>query len=140
MRAGGKQAAVWMILVLLGAASAWTGEGALPGANPISAAEAWRRLQSGERIVLVDVRDTLEREVDGNIPGDVSIPLSPKDRFADTIQRAIPDHNMPVFLYCKGGIPTGLSAQAASIMAGVGYRNQVYITGGYDHWPYDRSK
>lgn len=106
----------------------------------ISAAEAWRRLTGGERIAIVDVRDELERDIDGHIPNDASVPLAPKERFAGSVQQAVPDKSMTVFCYCKRGIVGGLSNQAAEIMAGVGYRSVYYISGGYDGWPHQKVK
>ncbi len=104
----------------------------------ITADEAERRLRSGERIAIVDVRDELERDVDGRIPNDISVPLAPKDQFGARVQQALPDRNITVFCYCKRGIVGGLSDQAATIMAGLGYPRAYYISGGFDGWPYQK--
>lgn len=116
-----------------------TGE-PVPGSRPISAAEMWERVNKGERILIIDVRDELERGVDGHIPGDIAVPLHPEQRFAATIVQVVPDRRTVVALYCKGGIPSGLSAQANGIMAQLGYVNASYISGGFEHWPYDKVK
>lgn len=131
--------AVMLALAILSlpSAGARAAEGApVPGSRPISAEEMRARAERGERILIVDVRDELERGVDGHIPGDISVPLHPEQRFAATIVQVVPDRGAEVVLYCKGGIPSGLSAQANGIMTRLGYTNVSYISGGFDHWPF----
>lgn len=112
----------------------------VPESQAISAAEVWERVNGGERILIIDVRDELERSVGGHIPGDIAVPFHSLERFAATIMRVVPDRRAMVVLYCKGGIPVDLSAQANGIMAHFGYVNASYISGGFDHWPYDKVK
>lgn len=112
--------------------------GTQPATNPqvIAPAEAWRRIQLGERITIVDVRDDLDRSVDGHIAGDVNIPYQPQEQFAENFQRAIPDKTTTLFFYCKSGGTGGYSHKVATAAASLGYTNTYYLAGGLIAWPY----
>ena len=72
--------------------------------------------------VLLDVREEDEFR-EGHIPG--SLNLSVMRVHAD-VQRLIPDHQTPVFLYCCSGARSG---QALSVMKKLGYEHLTNLGG-----------
>lgn len=95
----------------------------------ITAEEAKKRLDSGESIVLLDVR-TEEEYLEKHIPGSLLIPLSELEK---DIESKLPDKNATLFVYCRSG---NRSATASKILVELGYTN-VYDLGGIMDWPYD---
>ncbi len=102
----------------------------------VTPADAWRFMNSGQRLIVLDVRGELERAVDGNIPGDATLPFEPKETFAARAQQAIPDRNAPIIVYCNSGIT---SATAADMMSKAGF-TRVFVLGAFANWPYARTK
>ncbi len=102
----------------------------------ITPGDAWRYMNSGIQIAVLDVRDELERDVDGHIPGDIFVPLNPFATFPQRVYRAIPNYNIPVIVYCRSGVP---SANAADTMAKMGY-SRVLVLGSLGTWPYAKTK
>ena len=84
--------------------------------------------------VLVDVRETVERENDGLIPGSVHAPRGLLEFQADPES---PAHNealnpeQRLILYCGTG---GRSALAAKTLLEMGYPNVASLAGGYAAW------
>ncbi len=97
------------------------------GYQRIVPAEVKKRLDAGEKALLVDVR-TPEEYAEKHIQNSLSLPLDQLERQA--IKR-IPDKTTPVFVYCLSG---SRSARAAGILAKLGY-NHVYDMGAMGNWP-----
>lgn len=95
----------------------------------ISAEEAKERLDSGDALVLVDVRTKEEFDA-GHIE---SALLLPNEEILDTPPELLPDKNAEILIYCRSG---NRSAQAAKKLVAMGYTN-VYDFGGIIDWPYD---
>jgi len=85
-------------------------------------------------VVLLDVRETVEREVEGAIPGSVHASRGLLEFYADP---ASPMHNgalhpsRRVVLYCGTG---GRSALAAKTLLDMGYPDVASLAGGYEAW------
>lgn len=71
--------------------------------------------------VLLDVR-TQDEYKNGHIEGSINIPL----QNIYSAQTIITDFNKPIFVYCLSG---GRSAQAASVLKSMGYKNVENIGG-----------
>lgn len=95
----------------------------------ITPAEVKQALNQGVRLILLDVRGELVRDVEGHIPGDVTVPYEPADTFPARVRQAIPSANLPVVVYCRDGI---WSSKAGEVMARMGYRT--YLMGAYRLW------
>ena len=95
----------------------------------INAEEAKERLDSGDALILVDVRTKEEFDA-GHIEGAL---LLPNEEILDTPPELLPDKNAEILLYCRSG---NRSAQAAKKLVAMGYTN-VYDFGGIIDWPYD---
>ena len=84
--------------------------------------------------ILVDVRETDERENDGIIPGSVHAPRGLLEFHADpesTSYNAILNPERRVVLYCGTG---GRSALAAKTLLDMGYPDVASLAGGYAAW------
>ena len=87
-----------------------------------------------EETVLVDVRETVERENDGLIPGSVHAPRGLLEFQADPES---PGHNAALnpeyrlILYCGTG---GRSALAAKTLLEMGFSSVASLAGGYAAW------
>lgn len=87
-----------------------------------------------DETVLVDVRETLERENDGVIPGSVHASRGLLEFLADPES---PSHNgaldpeLRLVLYCGTG---GRSALAAKTLLDMGYSDVSSLAGGYAAW------
>jgi len=84
--------------------------------------------------VLVDVRETVEREQDGFVPGSVHAPRGLLEFQADPDSPAynealVPDQH--IILYCGTG---GRSALAAKTLLDMGYEDVSSLGGGYSAW------
>ena len=91
----------------------------------ISAKEVQQRLEGGERLNILDVRE-IEEYHGGHIPGAVNLPL---DRI-DEISSVVPDKETPLFICCLRG---SRSSRAAKILRSKGYTKAVSI-GGVDRY------
>lgn len=112
------------------------GTTALPGetqASPswetISAEAAKARMDSGDPVMIVDVRTAEEYEA-GHIPGALLLPLGD---IGDTPPALLPDMDAEILLYCRSGNRSG---QAAKKLAAMGY-TRIYDFGGILSWPYE---
>ena len=92
-----------------------------------SASEVKRRLDAGEQLPLVDVREKIEWN-DGYIPGAVHVP---RGYLELQIEEALPDKDQPVVLYCAGGVRSLLAAETLRQM---GYKEPISMSGGYTGW------
>ena len=85
-------------------------------------------------IVLVDVRDSDERERDGIIPGSVHVSRGLLEFKADPESPAHDDELSPerrTILYCGSG---GRSALAAKTLQDMGYADVASLAGGFAAW------
>lgn len=85
-------------------------------------------------LVLVDVRDAIEREEQGMIPGSIHVPRGLLEFKADPESPAYESEMRPdrrVILYCGTG---GRSALAAKTLLDMGYTDVASLAGGYDAW------
>jgi len=89
--------------------------------------EVKKRMDAGEKFLLVDVREDNEWER-GHIPGAVHMGRGIIER---DIEEAVPDHSTPIVLYCGGGFRSALSAENLQKM---GYTNVISMDGGWRHW------
>ena len=86
-----------------------------------------KRLDLGDRFVLVDVREESEYAA-GHVPGAVHIGKGVIER---DIETKVPDPANPVVLYCGGGYRSALAADAIQKM---GYTNVISMDGGWRDW------
>lgn len=86
-----------------------------------------RRLDAGEKFVLVDVREESEYAA-GHLPGAVHIGKGVIER---DIERKIPDPATPLLLYCGGGFRSALAGDTIQKM---GYTNVISMDGGWTAW------
>ncbi len=95
----------------------------------ISPEEAYKRLESEEDIILLDVRNQGEYE-EQHIPGSILIPVNELEKRAEA---ELTDKDADIIVYCASG---KRSSSAANILAGLGY-SKVYNMGGIMDWPYE---
>lgn len=95
----------------------------------ISAADAKARMDSGDTIIILDVRTQEEYDA-GHIPGAI---LVPNETIVDKQPELLPDLDAEILVYCRSG---NRSAQAAKKLIAIGYTNVVDF-GGIIDWPYD---
>ncbi|MDD4311441.1 MAG: rhodanese-like domain-containing protein [Eubacteriales bacterium] len=95
----------------------------------ISAADAKARMDSGDEIIILDVRTQEEYDA-GHIAGAI---LVPNETIADKQPELLPDLDAEILVYCRSG---NRSAQAAKKLIAIGYTNVVDF-GGIIDWPYD---
>ena len=95
----------------------------------ISAEDAKARMDSGDTIVILDVRTQEEYDA-GHIAGAI---LVPNETIADKQPQLLPDLDAEILVYCRSG---NRSAQAAKKLIAIGYTNVVDF-GGIIDWPYD---
>src|SRR5258708_9222979 len=93
----------------------------------VSLEELKRRLQSGEKVTLVDVREKDEWR-GGYIPGAISIPRGFLEIQAE---QKLPDKNARIVAYCAGGTR---SALAAASLQELGYTNVETANPGFVRW------
>jgi rhodanese-related sulfurtransferase len=85
-------------------------------------------------VVLADVRETIERDREGLIPGSIHVPRGLLEFHADPespvhISEMRPDRR--IILYCGTG---GRSALAAKTLRDMGYGDVASLAGGYEAW------
>ncbi len=95
----------------------------------ISAKEAKAVLDSGEPVILLDVREPYEYKA-GHIRNAVSLPSG-----SITLKSAglLPDRDAKILVYCLSGARSSASAHA---LVRMGYTN-VFDFGGIADWPYE---
>jgi rhodanese-related sulfurtransferase len=89
--------------------------------------EIKKRVDAGEKFILVDTREDLEW-ANGHVPGAIHLGRGVIER---DIEKTVPDHNAPVVLYCGGGYR---SALAADNLQKMGYSNVISMDGGWRGW------
>ncbi|HKI11432.1 MAG TPA: rhodanese-like domain-containing protein [Candidatus Acidoferrum sp.] len=90
-------------------------------------ADVKRRLDAGEKLVLIDVREESEWGR-GHLPGAVHLGRGIIER---DIEQRVPDTNTKLILYCGGGFRSALSADNLQKM---GYSNVESMDGGWKGW------
>jgi rhodanese-related sulfurtransferase len=86
-----------------------------------------RRMDAGEKLVLVDVREESEW-ARGHLPGAVHMGKGVIER---DIEQRVPDANTTMVLYCGGGFR---SALAADNLQKMGYKKVESMDGGWKGW------
>lgn len=95
----------------------------------ITPKDALDLLKGDKKAVLIDVRTEEEYRLI-RIPGSL---LIPDYEIREKFEKAVPDKNTPIILYCTDGTR---SANAAKILVEMGY-TKVFDLGGILDWPYD---
>lgn len=93
----------------------------------IQAEDLKRKIDSGEKIIIIDVRTPME-VTRGKIEGSINIPL---DFIDSEIEGKVKDKNSEVYLYCLSG---SRSIMAAQIMERKGYKNVFNVLSGLLAW------
>jgi rhodanese-related sulfurtransferase len=86
-----------------------------------------RRMDGGEKFVLVDVREDSEW-TQGHLPGAIHLGKGVIER---DIEQRVPDTSAKLILYCGGGFR---SALAADNLQKMGYSNVESMDGGWKGW------
>ncbi|MBZ5698616.1 MAG: sulfurtransferase [Acidobacteriia bacterium] len=89
--------------------------------------EVKKRLDAGEKITLVDVREDNEW-ARGHLPGAIHLGKGIIER---DIEQAVPDKSATLVLYCGGGFRSALVADNLQKM---GYKNSITMDGGWRAW------
>jgi rhodanese-related sulfurtransferase len=90
-------------------------------------AEVKKRIDAGEKLTLVDVREDNEWQK-GHIAGAVHLGKGIIER---DIEGVVPNKEQEIVLYCGGGFRSALAADALKKM---GYTNAVSMDGGWRGW------
>ena len=90
-------------------------------------ADVKRRIEAGEKFLLVDVREDNEW-ANGHVPGAVHMGRGIIER---DIETSVPDTNTKMILYCGGGFRSALVADNLQKM---GYTNVESMDGGWKGW------
>ena len=90
-------------------------------------ADVKRRLDAGEKLVLIDVREESEW-ARGHLPGAIHLGKGVIER---DIEQRLPDAGSKMVLYCGGGFR---SALAADNLQKMGYTNVESMDGGWKGW------
>lgn len=85
------------------------------------------RLDKGEKLLLIDVREESEFATD-HIPSAIHLSKGVIER---DIELAVPDLATEIILYCGGGFRSALSAEN---LARMGYSNVISMDGGIRVW------
>ena len=86
-----------------------------------------RRMDAGEKFVLVDVREESEWS-QGHLPGAIHLGKGIIER---DIEQRVPDTGTKMILYCGGGFRSALTADNLQKM---GYTNVESMDGGWKGW------
>jgi rhodanese-related sulfurtransferase len=89
--------------------------------------ETKKRLDAGEKFILVDTREDSEW-ARGHLRGAIHLSRGIIER---DIEKTVPDKNAQIVLYCGGGYR---SALAADNLQKIGYRNVISMDGGWRGW------
>jgi sulfur-carrier protein adenylyltransferase/sulfurtransferase len=91
----------------------------------VSVQELKRRLDAGERLQVLDVREPWEYAI-VHLPGSIHIPLA---QLADRVRELSTDSD--IIAMCKSG---GRSRRAAELLAAAGINRVANLTGGINAW------
>ncbi len=94
----------------------------------ITAAELKRRLDAGERLTVLDVRESWEVAI-AHLAGTIHIPLGALPQRLGELDPAA-----TTIVMCKSG---GRSRHAAAYLASAGFADAVNLSGGIDAWARD---
>jgi rhodanese-related sulfurtransferase len=86
-----------------------------------------RKQEAGESFYFVDVREDNEWQK-GHATGAIHLGKGIIER---DIEKAIPDHDAEIILYCGGGFRSALAGDALQKM---GYKNVISMDGGWKRW------
>jgi rhodanese-related sulfurtransferase len=86
-----------------------------------------RKQEAGESFYFVDVREDNEWQK-GHAAGAIHLGKGIIER---DIEKAVPDHDAEIVLYCGGGFRSALAADALQNM---GYKNVISMDGGWTKW------
>lgn len=89
--------------------------------------EVRRRLEAGERLEVLDVREDDEVQ-HGLLPGAQHLSRS---HFESRVEDALPDKDAPVIVYCASGVR---SVFAARTLRELGYSDVASMNGGFSRW------
>jgi rhodanese-related sulfurtransferase len=95
--------------------------------NETNVAEVKRRMDAGEKFLLVDVREDNEW-AKGHVPGALHMGKGIIER---DIEQRVPETNAKLILYCGGGFRSALVADNLQKM---GYTNVESMDGGWKGW------
>ena len=98
---------------------------AVAGFVELTPRELQARLERGEKLQLIDVREQFEWDI-ARIPGARLVPLATLPDVVDTLER-----DREVVVYCKGG---SRSRAAATHLADAGFARVTNLTGGILRW------
>jgi rhodanese-related sulfurtransferase len=90
-------------------------------------ADVKRRMDAGEKFLLVDVREDSEW-AQGHLPGAIHMGRGVIER---DIEKSVPETSAKLVLYCGGGFRSALSADSLQKM---GYTNVESMDGGWRGW------
>ena len=90
-------------------------------------ADVKRRMDGGEKFVLVDVREESEW-AQGHLPGAIHLGKGIIER---DVEQRVPDASAKIILYCGGGFRSALAAENLQKM---GYTNVESMDGGWKGW------
>ena len=86
-----------------------------------------RKQEAGESFYFVDVREDDEWQK-GHATGAIHLGKGIIER---DIEKAVPDHDAEIILYCGGGFRSALAGDALQKM---GYKNVISMDGGWKRW------
>ncbi|HXI92276.1 MAG TPA: rhodanese-like domain-containing protein [Blastocatellia bacterium] len=86
-----------------------------------------RKQEAGESFYFVDVREDNEWQK-GHATGAIHLGKGIIER---DIEKAVPDHDAEIILYCGGGFRSALAGDALQKM---GYKNVISMDGGWKRW------
>lgn len=95
----------------------------------LTAEQAKARLDSGDALVLLDVR-TRDEYAGGHIPNAVCLP---NEEISGDVSVLLPDKDAEILVYCRSG---RRSKEAAGKLAKLGY-TKICDFGGIVNWPYE---
>ncbi len=95
--------------------------------NEISVQQLKQRLDAGEELTVIDVRER-DEFVQGHLPGAVFVPRGFLELQIEQVQ---PDRDKPLVIYCAGGVRSVLAARNLLEM---GYEEPISLIGGFNGW------
>lgn len=104
--------------------------------KPIVVEDLMAKLENGDMILLIDVREPSEFNA-GYIPGSVNVPRGViefkigNEAFWDAAMLYMPEKEEEIVVYCKKGSRGILAAQT---LEKLGYTNVTFIEGGWKKW------
>lgn len=98
-----------------------------PKVPQINAEDVKKAMDAHEQYFLLDVR-TPQEYTKSHIPGSTNVPL---DTLENTIEKAFPDKDKKMYVYCFSG---SRSVQAVAAMVKLGYKNVFDMKSGMLAW------